>query len=228
VKTLSKSSNSYAEAINDTGDLAGHFNQGNTNAACLWKLASGKYTQVTIPALSGFPLGYAEGVNNSRQVVGRMYPSGGGAGAAFLWSQSGGTVRLLPPAGYGSTIAYAINSQGVVVGNSDFGGGRPIIWQSGVAVDLLNGNPNYLSATLRGLNNAVPFQAVGNAQRSNGTWTAVLWNGSTLVDLGDSSVTTGIPAGVTSMQANAVNDNGYIVGSYGIGNGSRAFLLIPQ
>lgn len=229
VTSVSKSSNSYATAINDASDLAGNFAQGNTNAPCLWKLESGKYTQVSIPTLSGFPQGYAEGINNSRQVVGRMYPSGGGAGAAFLWSQSGGTVRLLPPAGYGTTFAYAINSQGVVAGYSDFGGvNRPIVWQGGIATDMLNENPNFLSATLRGLNNAVPFQAVGNAQRSNGTGTAILWNGSTLVDLGDPSVTVGIPVGVTSLQANAINDNGYIVGSYGIGGAVRAFLLLPQ
>lgn len=219
---------SYAEAINDVGDLAGHYDKNATSAACLWRLTNGKYTQVTIPSLPGYPVGFALGVNSNRQVVGQMNPAAGGSPMAFLWSPSVGTLALAPPSGYGGAIAQAINNQGVVVGRGLTGGGepRPVVWQGGSGVDILEGNPAYLTGGLYGLNNANTFQAVGWATRADGTTTAILWNGSAVVDLA-SCIYAGLPAGASDLSARGVNDTGYIVGSYRMGPDTRAFLLIP-
>lgn len=221
---------SYADAINGLGDLAGTGSTSRSTTAHLWRKDPKGYKTVSLGVLPGYDQSYAFGVNDARQVVG-VLAAGNTRRTAFFWSASGGMSILPTPAGHNGNNcrANAVNGQGVTVGYSIHDGiEHPVLWQNGVARDLLPGSW-FQAAALAGINNAAVPEAVGSA-----LWhldipqlpVAVLWNGTSWVDLNDPLTTSGVPGGAVLTHALAINDNGDIVGRYTLAGVERAFLLL--
>lgn len=103
-----------AEAINDSGVIAGWVNSASNQTAALWKI--GSHNPSLLPTLGG-SLAYAFGIDSHSHVVGRSLTSSG-ASHAFLWSQSAG-ITDLGTLGGSNSEAFAINSAGQVVGDSE-------------------------------------------------------------------------------------------------------------
>ena len=115
--SLSSQGESLANAINDTGQVAGIDQTG----AVLWNNG--------IPTHLG--PGYAYAINASGQVVG-----GGANGEATLWSNS--TVTKLNSLGRLQSEAFGINNVGQIVGLVSNGNGdtHATLWENGTATDL--------------------------------------------------------------------------------------------
>jgi probable HAF family extracellular repeat protein len=118
--TLGGSGNSFAEGINDWGQVVGEADTGSATAAFLWQ--SGAMERIPL-AESRYSAAY--GINNLGQVVGRMYPPGLVPPRAFLFS--GGVAADLNDLisgdlGWVLTSAYAINDAGQIVGTGTYGG----------------------------------------------------------------------------------------------------------
>jgi probable HAF family extracellular repeat protein len=111
-----------------------------------------------------------------------------------VWSQTTGMVDLNIP---GSSLAYGINDQGQVVGDSDQIGA--FLWQHGTMVPL-----GFAEAF--GINDA--GQIVGSGPGDGGETSAFLWEDGHTYDL-DALV--GVTAGWRIGFAEAINDRGQIV-----------------
>lgn len=140
----------------------------------------------------------------------------GGAFHAFAWSISGGMTDLGTLGGV-SSYGMAVNARGLVVGNSQIGGGLTHAFaHDGVRmIDL--GALNRDSSFATGVNNN--NEIVGYSGGS-----AFLVRNGVMADL---NRLIAADAGWRLLEANAINDNGQIVGT-GILNGEqRAFRLDP-
>ena len=108
----------FAYGVNDNGLVVGSRYNGAGYSAFIWNPANGSFVEPVV--------GEAYAINNSGQVVGT------GVSGAFLWSASQGvqTLGYLPGGYYGA--AKAINSAGVVVGQSNDANGlrRAFIWDA--------------------------------------------------------------------------------------------------
>jgi probable HAF family extracellular repeat protein len=167
----------------------------------------------------GTPPGYtnsvAYGINDSGQVVGESYTSGGWH--AFLYEdgqmQDLGT---LPGGTY--SVAYGINDSGQVVGSS---GGHAFLYSNGQMQDLgtLPGG-TYCEASA--INDS--GQVVGYAYDSSGETHAFLYSNGQMQDLNSL-----IPAGSGwfLFYARGINTSGQIVGTGAINGPPRAFLATP-
>jgi probable HAF family extracellular repeat protein len=150
-------------------------------------------------------------VNQNGLVVGESNYQGGGAGKAFLYQNN--AMVDLSPAGSLKSIAYSINTTGVIAGmvEDSSGNTHPALWRNGVA-SLLN---------YSGVSYAVNYVGamVGQVQDASFVNHAFLW-------------TPTVPNGGTgSLQylnnggsANAINHFTQVVGSIPSGTGSHAFL----
>jgi probable HAF family extracellular repeat protein len=135
---------------------------------------------------------------------------------AFRWEN--GVFTELPTLG-GSTIVRSINEAGVIVGTSTGPGGifdqQAFQWSGGSTLTVIPrpAAPNSVNNFPDDINEA--GLVVGE---SNTAWTWSQANGYTL-----------LPAlnGGTSSTANAVNDNGWVVGNSAAAEGSRATLWRP-
>jgi probable HAF family extracellular repeat protein len=158
---------------------------------------------------------YANGINNSGQVVGYYWDGSTGETIPTLWQNGTGTnLVLLSGLDYhGDNKANAINDSGQVVGVSsatiEMGSiSHATFWQNGIVTDL---------GTLSGLNNMDDYsyatdinnngQVVGYALGTDYYQHAVIWQNGTITDLG----AIGGQANFAS-KANAINDNGQVVG----------------
>jgi len=181
---------SNAYAMNDVGQIVGSstYLAGNNvpRHAYLWQ--NGTMTDLGFSGQS-----FAYGINNSGQVVG----SKNNRSVPVLWEN--GVVTDLPITGGTSAEALAINNSGQTVGYSYTGNSNPraLLWQNGSVINL-GGNTNSKAAAINNLG-----QIVG----SFGTH-AALWQNGTFVDLNDLVV----GSGWTFQEADAINDNGWIVG----------------
>jgi probable HAF family extracellular repeat protein len=111
-----KSTGATANAINDSGQIAGTSSCGSScTHAALWT-STGIQDLGTLP---GSSISAANGINNLGQVVGE-------SGDAFIWSQATGMQDLngLIPAGSGWTLtwAFAINDSGQITGQGEING----------------------------------------------------------------------------------------------------------
>jgi probable HAF family extracellular repeat protein len=173
--------------------------------------------------LSGGKDSWAIAINASGEVAGISSISVGQE--AFLWTKATGMQGLGSLAGGGDSEAFAINRFGQVAGKSDCGSNceHAVLWSKakGSMLDL-GLLPGANSSFADGINNA--GQVVGASDYVS--WHAFVWSPSTgMLDLNNL-----IPAnsGWLLQSANAINDQGQIVG-YGTLNGqTEAFLLTPQ
>lgn len=221
------SSTGDGQAINDLGDLGGQISRPSLSAS-FWKRSGTKYAQTSLPYLPGMTHGMVYAINNNRQAVGFMN-TGTTPTSVFLWSAATGTTALPLPAGTTNATARGITNTGIVVGYSSSPYTRPLVWQNGGVIDILVGQ-DYLEGSLGAVNpclNGAPLRAVGGAARLDGSSTAILWDGATVVDLCSPAVTSGVPAGEW-FRALGVSDSGYIVGTYYQAGVRRGFLLTPQ
>ena len=122
-----------------------------------------------------------------------------------------------------NNIAFAINNQGQIVGQSDLPGDttfHAFLWQNGAMVDLGTLLGDFLSAAF-GINNK--GQVVGQSCDQNGNCRAFLWQDGVMTNL-NALIPQGSP--LYLIEASDINDRGEIVGNAiatGTGN-ERAFL----
>lgn len=150
----------------------------------------------------------AFGVNDSGQVVGTSNTAN--TMHAFLWTKSSGLQDLGAAPGDNASQAYAINAAGQIAGVT---GVHAALWSGGKIQDL--GTLGGATSEAHGINRN--GQVVGVSETSSGP-RAFLWNGTAMQDLGT------LP-GDTSSRADAINDQGTVIGaSEGGGSGTRAFV----
>lgn len=205
--------NSTANAINNAGMVAATRLSGSPGQMATWTdgVISHRFqTSFLRP-----------GINDAGQVVGES------GNQAVLWS--GGTATPLGTMpGAVSSYAFAINASGQVVGDSVFCGAcndRATLWQDGHAIDL---------GTLGGSDSvAVDINAtgliVGSSKTTGGDYHATLWTDGAIVDLNSHLDAVTADAGWVLVEANAINDAGWIVGGAinTFNMKSSAFLLTP-
>lgn len=191
--------------INDAGHVLG-------KEACTPKIY--KNGQATV--LSGLGCAQPLDMNNQDQVVGEYNPASfNGSSRAFLWS-NGQVTNLGTLPGGRQSWAFGINNKGQVVGLSDDANlqTQGFIWQNGTMTQLPSLGPVTVA---QDLNEAGQIVGVSSFQ-------AALWQGGTVTDLNTLIDPT---LGWDLQGANAINNQGQIVGHGVLGGKLRAFLLTP-
>ncbi|MYN18785.1 PEPxxWA-CTERM sorting domain-containing protein [Rugamonas sp. FT107W] len=156
----------------------------------------------------------ATSINNAGVVSGNIFGSDYLSPSAVTWS--GGSATYLDKAGGAFSGAEKINDQGTVIGSitsivHDNRGNVPVttpaIWNNGVATTLpgLGQDRDFYPTRATGLNNAGVVVGVSGFGPGGRGGHAVKWVNGVATDLG--------AAGGSESYANAINDNGQIVGS---------------
>lgn len=196
---------SRAFGMNDRGDVGGWTLDGNGfGRPGVWR--NGVFTEQAVPS-GAVTVPIALDLNNTGEAVG-YYRSAGQILHAFYWNAQGAVTKL-PELGGASSIAYAINDSGRIVGAAVLSDAtnHAVLWER----DSQTGNWTILDlGTLGGpnsiandINNA--GQIVGAAQDSPTTNHAFLWEGGSMKDLGT--------LGGSNSGARAINEEGVIVGA---------------
>jgi probable HAF family extracellular repeat protein len=193
---LPSGSGNYANGINDAGQIVGQ-------AYTAFLYSNGSMTD--LGTLPGGTWSAAYAINSAGQVVGYSTTTGPSPRHAFLYSN--GSMTDLETLGGVYSYATGINNAGQIVGYSYTTGDAAIhafLYSDGVMTDL-GTVPGGSQSYAHDINDA--GQIVGNTDTG-----AFLYNGGVMTDL-NSLID---PAsGWTLQAANAINDNGQIVG-YGI------------
>jgi probable HAF family extracellular repeat protein len=214
--------NTWATAISASGEVAGYCYIPTGSEAFLWTKATGMQGLGFLPG-GAFSIGKA--INRFGQVAG--YAGASDNSYAFIWSKTTGMTSLGKLPGYDSSSASAINDLGQVAGESACISCRlethATLWSKakGSMLDL-GVLPGAMESTATAINNV--GQVVGSS--SNGNPHAFVWSPSTgMLDLNNLIQAN---SGWALEIANAINDQGQIVG-YGLHNGQGVgFLLTPQ
>ena len=205
----------WAEAndINNTGYVVGASETGTyTTSAYIYHTSTG---MINIgPSGSG---SNAHAINNTNNVAGTVI---GGNNSAFIWNNSDGLITLNDLGGNDSE-AFGINSSNQIVGQAETASLQihAFVWNSdstpgGVMTDL---------GTLNGSVYSVAYDINDNEQivgESDGK--AVLWQDGIIYDL-NSFLSPGTPWEL--VKANAINENGSIIGTATYNGVYHAFML---
>jgi len=211
--TLGAWEQSYAEGINDAGQVVGYRKGPGYSHA--FRYDGGTMTNLGTPLWGSYTEAYA--INNSGQIVGR-------SGSAFLYDS--GNWTNLGTLGGGYSTAYDINDAGRVVGSANLAGDA--VWHAflhdGTSITDLGslGDPDSASSA-SGINEA--GQVVGYYEGSTG-YRAFLYDQGTMYDLNSFDI-----AGIADWDylrwAQDINDSGQIVGHGRKDGNVHAFLMTP-
>jgi probable HAF family extracellular repeat protein len=218
-----------ASAINNSNVIAGSAKAtaGGQNQATLWSPTGNGYTATGLGFVPGRQWGTALDVNSSGQVVGEYVNGSWLNRLAFVWTDAGTGLTVLPFLSGGSeNEAYAINDAGMIAGVSgSTNGNRAVAWTKAGGVytpadlGVLAGDTSSMAVNVNNSGTVVG--------RSNGTggyrgfvWTAA----SGMVDL-NSVLTNG--TGWTVTYGFDVNNNDWIVGQAVLNGVTHAVLLTP-
>lgn len=190
--------NSYAHALNDLGQVVG-WSDGHM---VLWDSA-GSMTSIYH---SADWMATPTAINNSGKVVWDRHSRNTGdaqGGRAFVWDAVNGSVELPLLAGTEWSWAYGINEAGQVVG---FSGNHAVLWQTDGSIVDLGFSSNFGKAVAYDINNL--GQIVGELDGRS-----VIWNGDGTVEY--------LPNMWSSdgkSTARSINDAGYIAGRAWLNN----------
>ena len=178
-------------AMNAASQIVGNVGDNTTNSAqyaFLWR--DGAYT--LLRGLQGrfsgaYDYGFAYDINDAGQIVGGTQYNWvrGNATHAVIWENgSPRDLGVLPPGGStpnSSSMAFGVNHQGQVVGESEYNGNvrHAVLWSNGSIKDL--GTLAGPSAALE-INNG--GEIAGWSTASDGRSHAVVWRNGLLTDLG--------------------------------------------
>jgi probable HAF family extracellular repeat protein len=207
--------NSYAQGINNQGQVVGYWD--TTNGAHAFLYQAGTVTDLGL--LGGNPTNnYALSVNNAGQVVGFSETINGAQ--AFLY-QNGALTDLGNLGGSGS-YAFDINGSGQIVGHVDTpDGARAILYDTDTGSIINIGTLGGTNSFAFGVNNTL--QVTGSSLLSDDATThAFLWQNGAINDLNQLQTNTG---GWELTDAHGINDFGNIVGWGVISNQDHAYLF---
>jgi len=206
--TLAGYANSRAYDINNQGQIVGQVaeittaNPGIEAKAILWDGA--KVTLIETP--DGLPLGVAQGINESGQIVGGSGVENYGSHGFDFAGLSSRAFTFVPgkkqDLAATQSRAYAINKGGQIVGQLDT---NATLWNNGVPLKLAV-SPEVLQSTATAINEK--GTVAGIVTLGGGKRQAALWSDGKIQILGT------LPGDDQSI-ANAINDKGQIVGSSG-------------
>lgn len=206
-------------SMSDTGYSVG-FENGDFGGEVAFRYDGNQI--ISLGSLStGEALADAYGVNDAGQVVGQAYTTS--SYKAWIWDEAHGGVEIAPLAGDDGAIAWAINNSGMVIGSSLLHQGvtsRGFWWTEADGIHEIPGLNGSDDFQLRGVNDAGAAVGIDFA-----TGAAILWNGSTTLDLN----------GLIGSQADdwdlgaayGINDHGIIVGQGDYQGLTRAYALVP-
>ncbi len=221
---------SDAQGINEAGQIVGFSLRADAGwHAALWDGAGGV---VDLGALPGNTHSYAIAINAAGDVVGYANAFYDTMIRPVRWQA--GQIAELGTLGGDDGFAEAINDAGVVVGCSQRPRGDAMHatrWSEGTRVDL--GLPDEQSSCARGINAAGVVVGTVSLPGRHGdkAMRAVIWDGTTMVDLNTVIDHAARQAGWVLMVANGINDDGVIVGEARnkiTGVAQAGFLLKPR
>jgi probable HAF family extracellular repeat protein len=223
---------SFGTSINNTGQVVGNSSASPVSSAHAF-LSNGTVMQDLGTLGAPQSQSFAWGINDAGQVTGRT-TTPQSRNAAFFYN--GSTMQSIDTLGgvYTNSTGYAINASGEIVGTAivnGFQGTHAFRWTSASGMQDLGTLPGGGHSYAYDLNAA--GLVVGAASDRNGYYNAVLWAGSTMINLNDY-----LPANSKWRLGGAtgINDLGQIVGyAYLTGYTTpgvdyahpRAFLLSP-
>ena len=226
---------SFAQFINEAGEVAGiSFTNSTPNSTTgsptldpfLWE--KGKMKDL---GTLGGTLGFANGINDSGDVIGQSNLAGDATYHPFMWK--GGHLVDLKTLGGNNGSAIWSNDASEVVGWADLPGSQvhhAFLWKSGVMTDLgtASGAPCTLAYGVNASGQVVGNLGDGSGLGSCGPKTGgfLSENGRPLVDL--ATLFAPLSSGLTMFGACCIADDGTILGSGTLPDGdNHAMLLVP-
>lgn len=213
---------SNATAINSNGEIVGYTeNSTGGYQAAIFSSVSG--ASATLIASSN---SFATGINSGGTIVG--YTSASGVNHAFSYTSSGG-LKDLGTFGGTSGYANAINDSGTIVGayTDSSGKAHAVSYADGTTTPLDSKGAYALSVATAINNSGTIVGFAGAGPVGNSLPIAFVYSNGVLSNL--NSLVSGLPVGDSLVQANAINNNGDIVGYGNSGPDSLGFgfLLTP-
>jgi RHS repeat-associated protein len=206
--------NSYAQGINNQGQVVGYWDATNGGHAFLYQ--AGSVLDLGLLGLGATNNNYALSINNAGQVVGFSETTNGAR--AFLYKN--GAVTNLGSLGGAGSYAFGINQNGQIVGYVDTPeGARAILYDGGNTINIgtLGGSNSFAF----GINNSL--QVAGTSLLvDNAVTHAFLWQDKVISDLNEIQVDAN---GWELSDAHGINDYGNIVGWGLVNNQEHAFLF---
>jgi probable HAF family extracellular repeat protein len=243
----SRLSSHWVSDINNSGTVAGvskewdlpsRYAEVNDQQITIWRDSMAIRLTVDPDRYRGNAFHMAHGINDSNVVVGRSNDNAPVFGLSQAAQWDGTTQAFLGPVPtvYDAIVseAYAINDTGLVVGNAAYGRPDNPMWPGGFAAAVWNGGVQTLLPSLSSSASYSSALSVNNLGQIVGTSglayrdrRAVLWNNGVATDLNSFLDATSIGRGWVLQSANAINDNGWIVGdAYNtVTNQTEGFLL---
>jgi uncharacterized membrane protein len=215
---------SYAYGINGSGEIVGFASVINRDssysAPVFWGSSTSPPQVLDHPGINNISVAIA--INDSEQIVGFAANQDNHSSQATFWANRSASVVTLSPLGASGSSgqAVAINASGQIVGASPVPAGEAAVFWSDSGSD-----PVALGSLGGGSDSALSINASGQiVGYSSGH--AILWPNSTSPPI---DLNTVIPSssGWVLKSANAINNQGEIVGNGIIGGEQHGFAIVP-